>query len=392
MPTPSSISRRRLRLAILWSLVTLNAVGILLAGLNTRGVGRQNDAEWAPNGPGIVFGEHGLAYTDPFSTQTHQPHQAGLGFTMEVVLRLDERADRGFRFVAVIHSGDDRAQFLIAQWRQTIIVMNGDDYDHRQRLPRLSATISELDGDPFFLAVTSDSRGSALYIDGARVASHENVTFQLPTDHAPGRLVLGNSVYGDSSWHGRILGIALHGGAVDESTLHEHLELWRADRGFIGSDYATAALSYPLSERTGREASNRSAHENSLRFPPETSFLTPKLFTGDINTFSMTPMMTWDVVINLFGFMPLGCLVLALATRATRLSRRSALSVAIAVGLILSFGIETAQGWMPSRSSSPLDLLLNIMGTGLGSGVFLVAASPWGRERRPVARRPSKRP
>ena len=392
MPTPSSISRRRLKLAILWSLVALNTVGILLAGLTTRGGGGENDAEWVPNGPGIVFGEHGLAYTDPFKTQTDPPHQPGPGFTMEVALRLDERVDRGFRFIAAIHSGDDDAQFLIAQWRQTIIVMNGDDYDHRRSLPRLSAAVSELDRDPVFLVVTSDSSGSALYVDGARVASRDNITFRLPTDHAPGRLVLGNSVYGGSSWRGRIFGVALHGSALDEATLREHFERWRANRGFIGSDYATAALSYSLSEHTGREASNRSAHENSLRFPQETSFLSPKLFAGDIDTFSMTPWMTWDVVINLCGFMPLGFLVLALATQATHLSRRTTLAVALAVGAVLSFGIEAAQGWMPSRSSSPLDLLLNVMGTGVGSGVFLVAASPRGRKRRHGTGRPSKRP
>ena len=371
----SSISRRALRPAILWSLVVLNTAGILLVGLSARGFGFDNDVEWSSSGSGIEFGEHGLAYTDPFATRRDPARPAGPGFTLEVALRPDESAERGFQFIAVVHSGEDDSQFLIAQWRQTIIVMNGDDYDHRRRLPRLSTTISDLGADPFFLAVRSDARGSALYVDGRRVALREDVTFRLPTDDTPGRLVLGNSVYGDSSWSGRILGVALHVAALDEPTIQGHLELWRDNRGFTGSEYESAHLSYPLSELTGREALDQSSRGNDLHFPREQSFVTPKLFADDINPFAATRLMTFDVVINVVGFIPLGFLLFALVTRVTSVSRRSALATTIVTGFVLSLGIEAAQAWIPSRSSSVLDLLLNTMGTGLGSVAFLVGAA-----------------
>ena len=316
-----------------------------------------------------------MAYTDPFATRRDPARPAGPGFTLEVALRPDESAERGFQFIAVVHSGEDDSQFLIAQWRQTIIVMNGDDYDHRRRLPRLSTTISDLGADPFFLAVRSDARGSALYVDGRRVALREDVTFRLPTDDTPGRLVLGNSVYGDSSWSGRILGVALHGAALDEPTIQGHLELWRDNRGFTGSEYESAHLSYPLSELTGREALDQSSRGNDLHFPREQSFVTPKLFADDINPFAATRLMTFDVVINVVGFIPLGFLLFALVTRVTSVSRRSALATTIVTGFVLSLGIEAAQAWIPSRSSSVLDLLLNTMGTGLGSVAFLVGAA-----------------
>ena len=126
-PTPPRARRR----ALLRIVVALCVGGILFAGLNVQGWESRNDVEWATDGTGLEFGEHGLAYTDTFTT-LDPGDQTGQGFTIEMVLRPSEEADRGFRFIAVVHGGDDSLQLLIAQWRQTIIVMNGDDYDHRR--------------------------------------------------------------------------------------------------------------------------------------------------------------------------------------------------------------------------------------------------------------------
>ena len=162
----------------LWIFVGLNIGGILLAGLRTDRFEFRNDTAWASGGTGIEFGEHGLAYTDTFTT--HEEADRPVGFTVEMALRPDERSERGFRFIAVVHSGADESQLLIAQWRDTIIVMNRDDYDNRRRAPRLTAVIADESG-PFFLVVRSDAHGSAVYIDGKSVASRTGVAFGLPT-------------------------------------------------------------------------------------------------------------------------------------------------------------------------------------------------------------------
>ena len=366
---------RTWRLTVLWTLVALNAGGILLAGLNAQGFGFHNDVEWATEGAGIEFGRYGLAYTDTFTTQEGRDEHVGLGFTIEIALRPGETAEPGFQFIAVVHSGEDDSQLVIAKWRQSLIVMNGDDYDYRRRLPRLTAAISELEPGPFFLVVRLDTHGSALYVDGKQVSSRAGVTFRLPTDSSPGRLVLGNSVYGDSPWHGRISGFALHPVALDDEALQHHLELWHHDQGFTGSDYASANLSYPFSKRTDRKALDRSSTGIDLQFPRERSFVDPKLFTTDINAFALRELMTWDTVVNLCGFIPLGFLLLALLAEVTRMTQRHALAIAITVGFVLSLCIEVAQAWMPPRSSSFLDLLLNVVGTAVGAGTFAALAS-----------------
>ena len=243
--------------------------------------------------------------------------------------------------------------------------MNGDDYDNRRRSPKLTAAVSRDDTGPFFLVVTSDARGSALYIDGKSVASRTDLAFSLPTDDAPGRLVLGNSVYGDSSWRGTIAGFALHSVSLKEETLQRHLELWSRDQGFAGNDYRSAELSYPLTERTHGRAADRSANRIDLLFPPETTLVSPKFFTFEIDSFTRND--RTDMVVNLYGLIPFGFFLVALLAAVTPVTQPLALEATIAIGFTLSVGIELTQAWIPSRSSSLLDLLLNVVGVGIGA-------------------------
>ena len=367
----SSISPGARRKTLLWVVVALNVGGILFAGLNVHGWEFRNDVEWAPDGSGLEFGKHGLAYTEAFST--HDPaQQSGQGFTIEMALRPSEGGDRGFRFIAVVHSGDDGSQLLIGQWRQTIIVMNGDDYDYSRRSPRLTAALSTPGARPVFLAVTSDARGSALYLDGTLVASRADMTLRLPTESGPGRVVLGNSVYGNNSWSGTIAGFALHPVALDEETLQNHLESWRRGHGFAGVDYSAADVAYPLSEQTSRRALDRSSRGVDLQFPREQTFIDPSLFASGTNA----PRDLIDISLNLCGFIPLGFLLVALFGDVTRLTQLSALGGALAIGFALSGSIELAQAWIPSRSSTLQDLLLNVAGTGVGGVTFVAVAQP----------------
>ena len=83
-----------------------------------------------------------------------------------------------------------------------------------------------------------------------------------------------------------------------------------------------------------------------------------------------------DIVLNLCGFIPLGFLLVALFGDVARSTRLSALGGAVAIGFALSGSIELTQAWIPSRSSSLQDLLLNVAGTGVGGMTFMAVAQP----------------
>jgi VanZ family protein len=82
----------------------------------------------------------------------------------------------------------------------------------------------------------------------------------------------------------------------------------------------------------------------------------------------------FDVVVNVLGYVPLGLLgVLALCPSARR---GTAFALAIAGSALLSVGLEAAQGYLPARVATSMDVLANMAGAAAGAAAG-VALAPW---------------
>ena len=77
------------------------------------------------------------------------------------------------------------------------------------------------------------------------------------------------------------------------------------------------------------------------------------------------PMPVFDVVVNVFGYLPLGFLA-ALAAY-PRLRGAGAFAFGSVCAILLSFALESLQLYLPSRTSSNLDLLANAAGGAAGA-------------------------
>ncbi|MCC7083037.1 MAG: VanZ family protein [Burkholderiales bacterium] len=81
----------------------------------------------------------------------------------------------------------------------------------------------------------------------------------------------------------------------------------------------------------------------------------------------------FDIAVNVLAYVPFGMLVAAAV-----LPGRTALSAGIAgfvAGVALSFAMECAQGFLPSRIASRLDLVTNMAGAGIGAWIGAHAGS-----------------
>ena len=87
----------------------------------------------------------------------------------------------------------------------------------------------------------------------------------------------------------------------------------------------------------------------------------PKYWTG------------FDVAVNVAGYVPLGFLLVLTALRTGR--ARYAVGLATLVGVVLSLGMESLQGYLPVRVPSNVDLGLN------GLGAWIGAALAWAMEK-----------
>jgi glycopeptide antibiotics resistance protein len=73
-----------------------------------------------------------------------------------------------------------------------------------------------------------------------------------------------------------------------------------------------------------------------------------------------------DVIVNLIGLVPLGFLLGVYLSAGTGGRNYRPIVIATLYCFLLSLLIESAQVWMPSRSSQLLDLILNTVGGAAG--------------------------
>ncbi len=89
----------------------------------------------------------------------------------------------------------------------------------------------------------------------------------------------------------------------------------------------------------------------------------------------------FDVTVNLITYVPLGAFVALTPRRASPLARTG---IAFAVGLALSFAMETLQMFLPPRDASVIDLAANACGA-LAGGALAATLVRAGRAREPIA-------
>ena len=73
-----------------------------------------------------------------------------------------------------------------------------------------------------------------------------------------------------------------------------------------------------------------------------------------------------DFVINLVGFIPLGFILSATFIELGGTLKKRVILITVVLCFTISLIIEVVQGWMPSRSSQILDLMLNTGGSLIG--------------------------
>jgi hypothetical protein len=334
------IRQRRIALALV-------LVVTLVAGLRTRDYHFENEVKPAASGLGLQFERYGVAYTDEvLGADVVRPLNAD-GFEIRLSLGPENLDQDGFAFVAQIYSGDDASQLVIGRWSDRLIVMNGDDYRHRLKQPRITAKLTGLQQrNGVDLSIRSTRSGSEIRFDGERVARRAGMRLTIPSSPRRGRIVLGNSVTGRRPWSGEMRSFELRP---------------------AGPSDAVPLLRYRLGGYDGGSVSGEGGLASVLTVPRRDVVIDKRFLERPFDhQFKLSRSFVLDFVLNLVGFIPLG---LMLVFARARIPRMNPLASAIVIAALLSLLIELLQAWVPSRSSSALDLALNTMGGALGAFV-----------------------
>jgi VanZ family protein len=356
-------------MAVSFSLILL---GTLYFGLRPRGYHFTNGVNWVEDGNGITFYKYGIAYTNPFKGILEGDFREKKEFSIEIGLKpAQEKRAKGFRFVLAFHNGKDREQMLIGQWRSWIIVMNGDDYDHKRRTKRISVDTSVRAHKERLFTITTGDMGTEVYIDNRLVRAKRDFTLEIPSGPQT-RLVLGNSVYGRHSWGGEVYGLAVYDYALSAQDIAGHCEQWSRAKSFSFAEKANPLALYLFNEKSGPVVLDHTNRQNHIHLPTKMKILSKEVLSSRGNHLKMNKGFFGDVIINFVGFLPLGFIVAAALYHIANTFLRQHFVMAIVFCFLTSLSIEIAQAWLPSRSSQMLDLMLNTVGGFGGAAIFRV--------------------
>jgi hypothetical protein len=316
----------------------------LFFGLRPKGFDFKNNVQWLADSAGIAFGKYGIAYTEPFLEWENNGTLA-----IEMVIHPKPSGEKEFSHILVIHNGDDSSQLVVGQWADSIVVMHGDDYENKLHQPRIVFSINKFSADENRVVLSSDPDGTKAFCNGQPVFKKAGFGLTLPAGGGRSRIIVGNCPYGRHPWQGVIKRLTVYRGGVSTASAENTLAWYRFD------------------EKAGDRAIDHSGQKADLHIPVRMEplkrfFLQVKIDWNDLDGETIA-----DFAINFLGFIPFGWVLCARLGRTwPRLAVYRILIVVLA-GFLLSLSIETAQAWLPSRSSDLFDLGLNTLGAWVGA-------------------------
>ena len=339
---------------------------ILAAGLKPRGFRLDNKVSWIKGQPGIRFNRFGIAYTNPLDSLIANRKSNPDEFSFEIAMRPVSYHGYRFEFILALHNGDDSDQLIMGQWRSWLIVMNGDDYAYKGKTNRISVDASASAPTTWFVTIASGQDGTEIFIDGKLAAAKKDLKLEIPTGGKT-RLVVGNSANGKHPWRGDIYGLALYRHRLTSREIALHFSRWSKDQTFAFATDAGPFALYLFDEMGGPRALDHSGANRNLEIPSRMQVLEKKILAGPGNSFNLSRGYIIDVVLNLIGFIPFAFILCATLIRVGGAFDKHAVLMTIAFCFSVSLALEILQAWMPSRSSSMLDLVLNTLGGCIGA-------------------------
>jgi len=337
-------------------------IGLLVLGLWPFNFFPRNRVEWLGNGNGIHFDWHGQIYsTDSWKiAESQSGAPANDSFSIEIWLKPD-----------TAYSWGTILSFYDPVWPETLrinqsltdMVLRGSFQDQNHGSGFKPVWMSEIfkNGQARFVTITSGLQGTAVYLEGVR----EHLTPYSPVDHNfSGRLLVGHSGSENSAWAGTVFVLAIYDRVLTPDEVREHYAAWSRNRVEELAKAEGIVALYPFDERAGDLVRNHAGSMHDLVIPRGFDIL-HRRFLADPSKLQRSDIS--DAAINILGFIPFGVLVSLYFLQVMRLSAPQAIVWAIVVGGMTSFVIEFLQAYLPTRDSSYLDLINNILGTALGA-------------------------
>jgi VanZ family protein len=318
----------------------------------------KNDVSWLPYRNGLRFGSNGTA----FSSHGFDAASASRDAQCTVEIWLKPRRLWAKGTILAFYNPASPNQLSINQSltdvelkREVLRQPSGSSAGH------LYVANAFRRPGPLFLAITSGTRGTEVYLDG--LAGGTAPHFRILAKEFTGRLILADSPGQPDAWQGDLMGLAIYNAELSAPQIRRHFKTWvQRERPEVSVEDRNVLL-YLFDERGGTIVHDLAASGLDLQIP-ETYAVLDKISLEPVwREFSMSRSYWSAAAKNVIGFVPFGFCFYAclLAHKAERPAPR-----AVVLGLFVSLTIEVLQAYLPTRDSGTTDILTNTLGTYAG--------------------------
>jgi VanZ family protein len=345
--------------------------GLMLAGLWPFNFRPRNRVNWLPAARGVHFDQYGQIYShSPLRLRSASAIEtSGPGFTLE----LGVSPPATYATISTILCVCDPAQkrdLTLEQWGAFLMV-HGYFHDVTSGETLDSLWLGHVNSieRPAWITVTSGPKGTVVYVDG-KPRNSLRYKALLPESDS-GSLLLGNSPSGGPAWSGYIFGLAFYDRPLAPNEVAADYQIWLSGK----TEQLKSALAlYTFDEDKGSLVHNRAVSSApDLFIPARFEQFRPKIleFPHPLKKSDVQ-----DTILNILGFIPFGFLLMLYLHHVKRYRTANAALLSVTAGAITSLFIELAQVLLPTRDSSALDLINNVVGTLAGS-LLAMATRDW---------------
>jgi hypothetical protein len=344
---------------------------IIFFGLQFKSFSFSNNVAWISGEDGIRFGHYGIAYSHTAFPSIESSHETK-DLSLELAVRPDDSKDVRFKILLSIHAGNDSEQLLIGQWRSSLIVMNGDDYNGSKRIPKIGVQNALPPKSHAFIQIVSGVKGTHVYVNGQLRGSNGRLILKIPNKTEDAVLVLGNSPYGRHSWTGDIYGLAIYEHLLSAGDTASHFDQWSRQHIFSFPRNIDPKVFYTFDNQGASGSFHQGVKTHHLIIPSRMRILKKEILITPWNESRLDRQLVQDMAMNLAGFIPSVFFFFALMIHLGGFFKKHGFLITLGTCFIISLTIEVAQAWIPSRSSQSLDLIFNTSGGGLGAMLYLL--------------------
>jgi VanZ family protein len=319
----------------------------------------RNDVAWVGDRNGIRFGGHGVICAS--GPQPPAGWAANGPCSLEIWLQPGKTSQLGT--IVAFYSPTAPTEFSLFQERSSLgfRLHNQKNLDGPHFYDSLGGVFGS--GESVFLTMTSNSRTTAVYLDGVLVKTMPE--FPLVLRNLQGELDSGTA-WADAGWAGQLLGIAAYGRALTPEEAVRHYETWTRSGRPESLAGAGNVWLYLFEEHRGRVIHEALGAGADLNMPERYANLHPRFLPA------LRPRLSdWsDVLLNIAAFVPFGFFFCACFSP-TRPAVLPAL-ITVLLGMSISLGMEVVQAYIPGRTSSLIDLVTNTLGASVGVCLYQI--------------------